>query len=371
VSTTQASDRLEHLETLLAADEANPHLLAECASAALDAARPLRAQAHLDRLRSVADSTPATENLRGLVALKRGRYAAAAEIFSALLPTAPADSALRFNLASALTLQAQHEQALGVLEGGPISSGDAAALRIRLLHQLGRLDEILAEAASLAEAFPDHRGLLGALASAAFDAEALERAQAFALRAQGHHEGHAALGLIALHEGRQADAAKEFDTALTLYPGSGRALLGQAAVLMLQKNLVEAADVVRRVAETYGTHLGSWLTLGWLQLLQGDRVSARATFEKALDIDDTFAEIHGSLAVIEVLEGRLERAERSITVANRLDPEGFSAALAKALVTEAKGDPAQASAIMQRALATPLEPGGESLSAYMARLTLG
>lgn len=59
---------------------------------------------------------------------------------------------------------------------------------------------------------------------------------------------------------------------------------------------------------------------------------ARERFERALAIDGTFAEAHGSMAVILALEGHKSAARQSAEIARRLDPQSPTAQFALRLV---------------------------------------
>lgn len=55
---------------------------------------------------------------------------------------------------------------------------------------------------------------------------------------------------------------------------------------------------------------------------------ARERFERALAIDGTFAEAHGSMAMILALEGHRDPARQSAEIARRLDPQSPTAQFA-------------------------------------------
>ena len=69
-------------------------------------------------------------------------------------------------------------------------------------------------------------------------------------------------------------------------------------------------------AELFVSHIGSWVAAGWAHVIAGDRAAGRARFERALALDDRFAETQGALAVLDVVEGQLGCAEM-----DRLTPE--------------------------------------------------
>jgi Tfp pilus assembly protein PilF len=118
-------------------------------------------------------------------------------------------------------------------------------------------------------------------------------------------------------------------------------------------------------------HLGSWIAAGWAYFVQHDLATARARFEHALGLDDTFAETHGSLAVIDVIEGQIDSARRRAEVALRLDRKCASAALANMLIASAAGDKEKARRIFELAVTMPIDPNGRTIAQALARRGLG
>jgi Tfp pilus assembly protein PilF len=90
-----------------------------------------------------------------------------------------------------------------------------------------------------------------------------------------------------------------------------------------------------------------------------------------LELDPTFAESHGSLAVIDVLEGRVEEARQRSEVALRLDRNCYSAALARVLLASAAGDKAQAARIYELAVNTPVDESGRTIASALSRMGIG
>ncbi|QUL37951.1 tetratricopeptide repeat protein [Erythrobacter sp. JK5] len=125
-----------------------------------------------------------------------------------------------------------------------------------------------------------------------------------------------------------------------------------------------------RGAEQFGDHLGSWLASGWAYFLAGDVATARARFEKALELDDTFGEGHGSLAALDAMAGDLEAARRRMEIARRLDNQSFSAALAGIVIAEAEGNPDRARRIFEIASSQPLSHDGKTLAQLLTRAAL-
>ncbi|MGE5566079.1 MAG: tetratricopeptide repeat protein [Parcubacteria group bacterium] len=366
---TESSTRLKRLLGFLERDPDNASLLADAAEEAFGEGERETAAKLLARYEAASPLPPPLQNLKGLTALSGGDFATAADIFQALLSENSADPVLRFNLAWAKSMLEDWDGAVEMLDDETaVTVPNAAALKIHGLHHLGRLDEALACGRELARRMPDDKDLMGALANAAIDAEDLALAREYATRAGGQHEGLSALGMVLLNDSDIPAAMTAFEHALEVRPDDARAAVGKGLALMAENNPAKAAPWLDKGAERFGEHLGSWVASAWAYFAAGDLVTSRARFEKALAIDDTFAEIHGGLAVLDIAAGDLESAKRRTEVALRLDRQCFSAALAKSLLLAAEGNAQAAERIRNIALNTPLGQSGKTLMQSMASL---
>jgi tetratricopeptide (TPR) repeat protein len=366
------TSRLQRLLGYLDHDPANLRLLADAAGAAVDEGAPDTAVELIERYGKLAPTPPALMNLAGLAAIDRQRYGEACAIFEALREAAPGDPQLRFNLAWAKAMLDDWEGALALLDDAAMEAAPRApTLRVQMLHQLGRLEDALAIGQGLAERFPTDETLMGALAAVAIDAEDKLLADYYARRAGREPDGLAARGLLELDQDRVAASLPFFDAALSAYPSNARARLGKGLALMAQGDAADAAAEIDQAAELFRTHLGSWVAAGWAYFIRGDYATSRARFERALAIDDTFAEVHGGLAVLDAVEGRIDSAQRRAEVALRLDRNCFSAALAKVMLLSRQGDARSAARVRDIALNTPIGgAGGRTIGQAIASLGL-
>jgi tetratricopeptide (TPR) repeat protein len=358
--------RLRQLLGFLDRDPDNPHLLGDAAAAAVDEGDPAQAGALIDRYAALAPLPPAMLNLKAVAAMGAGRFEAAASAFAALRDGGADTPALRFNLAWALAMAKDYAAALPLLDDEAIGAGPrAAALKVQLLHHLERLDEALEQGAALAEAYPDDPSLMGALASAALDAEQVDLARLYAGRAGANHDGLATMGLLLLDDGRGDEAAALFERILAADAGNPRALLGDGLGRLARGDLA-AAGRLDEAAARFEDHLGSWIAAGWAHYVQGDLAASRTRFETALALDDSFAETHGALAVLDLAAGDRESARRRVEVALRLDRDCFGAALAKSLLLEGEGKAKAAQKVREAALNFPLGPAGRTIARSLA-----
>src|SRR5262249_58352009 len=99
--------------------------------------------------------------------------------------------------------------------------------------------------------------------------------------------------------------------------------------------------------------------------LRRDLDGAEASFRKAYEIDRTFGETHGALAVIEILRGAGNRAQRRTDTALRLDPHSLSGQLAKVLL--GSGDDAARAVAIRAILSSQQSFKGGSLLQLASR----
>jgi tetratricopeptide (TPR) repeat protein len=359
--------RLIRLQRYLAADPTNLRLMADAAAAAHDEGDYVTAAELLDRHEELAQLPPSLRNLEGLGALSTGRFEEARDIFVALAAERADDPAVLFNLAWAHSGLGDHEAAYDLVNEEVVAAMGAAAatLKVRSLHHLGRLEEALEAGAAFAEAFPEEKPLMGALALAALDAGQAELAASFARRGGDHPEGLSAAGLLMMNEGRSEDAEALFDDVLARRPDSARALVGKGLSLVSSGKAEAGAAFLQRGAELFGDHLGSWVAAGWARYVAGDLPGSRKLFERSMAIDDSFAENHGALAVLDIAQGDLESARRRTDIALRLDARCFSGALARSMLLELDGKGDAAQRVRELALKTPIGTSGQTIGAAM------
>jgi Tfp pilus assembly protein PilF len=373
-TTAQAlpDSRLKAMLGYLDADPDNVALLADAAEAALDARAPDIASNLLARRAGIIPPSPREFNLAGLSALQRRDFDSAAEAFTALFDSGADDPGIRFNLAWARANQKDFAAALDVLDDASACAlPQAAMLRVQLMHELADFDGAGDAARAYVELFPDHSGLMAAVSVLALDIEDEALAAACAAKAGDHPDALTTLGTLALGNDHAVDARAMFERALAQNPGVPRAWIGLGLARMMTGDNAAAPADLDRGAEMFGTHLGSWIAAGWGYFVNGDVPTARARFETALALDDSFAETHGSLAVLDVLAGNVEEAKRKSEIALRLDRQCYSAALARSLLAASKGDQETARRIFERAASTPIDASGRTIGQALARMGLG
>jgi tetratricopeptide (TPR) repeat protein len=362
-TTTPASAKAAQFSRLLEylkQDPQNLNLLHDAAVAAYEANEYEACAQLLQSFEALQPLTPDLINLRGLAAMSEGNFAKALENFESLNPS---DPVARYNAAYACAMLGQHEQSLVWLDDATLRAfPEAVTLKVRALHHLARVDEAIELGRAHVHGSTIDPALPGALATALFDANAIDDARRLASLHPESPDSLTVLGLLDLKDGANNEALARFDRALRLRPDAARAKLGMGLGLLAVQRFDEAALTLDEAAAALRTHAGSWVAAGWAHLFQHNLVPARERFERAGEIDRGFAEAHGGLAVVSYRQQHLDDARRHATTALRLDKNCLSAAYAMSLLAASAGDDEQSKAIITHALETPVAIDGPTIS---------
>jgi tetratricopeptide (TPR) repeat protein len=372
--------QLERLQGYLVLDPANSSLVGDTASCAIAAGEPLTALKILDDFALLEPLTPPLLNVAGLAALASQDFKRASEVFRALLDSSPDSCELRYNLAFSTSRLDDINGALALLDQPTTHLlPQAAVLKVQLQHFSGLFEEAIASAKDLLAYHSEDTALLGTASVLAMDLEDKGFAQACAqksldLYVKNGRQGSAnidamtTIGYLALDEGDQASASQLFDEAIAAQPFEPRAWIGRGLAQVSRGDFSQGALDITNGAAMFKDHLGSWIAAGWAHVLGEDLVSARKVFEKTLALDPTFSESHGSLGVVEFMEGNIDIAKSLASRALRLDRESFSGALLTSMLLSGAGKADEGTRIFKRALTTPIDANGRTLLDAMARM---
>lgn len=362
IMTDPAQQQYDQLAQFLEADPSNPALLADVASAAFDAGDCEAALGYLAQLDMLEPVRGGLANLAGVAAMRSGDQGTAQSWFDIAADEMPDDPALAFNRAWSKTLAGEFEAASEHLTDSVTDAlPQAAMLDMQIAHEQGRLDEAVGKMEAYLAQHADYAPLQAAASVLAMDVDRPDLARESAQKGGNHPDALTTLGSLNLADRRLDEAEAQFAQALATGKPNPRAEIGQGLVALARGDHANAALAIDKGAEQFGDQLGSWIAAGWAHLLAGDAAAAEQRFANARDTDDTFAEAHGSLAVTEILAGRMEEAKRSAEVAARLDRSSFSAALAQIMLANANDDDVRAEKILKRALSTSVLPDGRTL----------
>ena len=365
------SETLINMLSYIDLDPDNLSLLSDTAELALNDGHPKKAIELLEKYTSLSDLPKKECGIMGLAALQSKDFDKSSAIFSKLLEQGYDEPAIRFNNAWSNAMMKNYDVAMDMLDEKTISSlPQAAMLHLQILHEKGQFDLAEEKAREYFKNDSDHPGLNAAISVLALDIEDVELAKSTALKAGNHPDALTTLGTLALGEDNSDEALALFNQAMSINSHGPRTWIGKGLAHLSKGENDEALKNIDQGAEMFGTHIGSWIAAGWAHFIKNDIEGARERFERALAIDPNFSESHGSLAVIDVIQGNLTEARRSTKTALKLDKECFSATLAQVLMLSSNGNQEKAQLIFDKAIHTPIDDSGRTIARSMSRMGL-
>jgi tetratricopeptide (TPR) repeat protein len=374
----QQRERLQRLLTYLEQDPHNPSLLADIATLQFADQQFERARDSAQRANAAAPGQRAAHAVLGLIAVRDGNYAGAADALGQAIALGEIDAAVHFHNAYALASLARYAEAEPSAAAAAAQHAEyphAPALYLRILHHLGKIDEAVAFAEQLAAsggAAPPR--LHGVLSTLYIDVDDIDKARSAAQAALAQDaddtDAHTTLGLLALGDLDGLLAQAEFERVLKVQANHGRATLGSGLSHMLAGDMSTATRALERATQTtnMSTHVGTWHTLAWCYILQGDLDAAEQALQQAMELNRNFAETHGGLAVVAVMRGNIDLATQAAKRAAALNPKNFSGNFAQSLIQQAAGKAELARKIVQRILSQPVLSGGKTLQSVVAEM---
>lgn len=293
-------------------------------------------------------------------AFDAGDWSVARDLLDLGLLAFPDEPELHYYLAFARFMQRRYVDALALLTAELAQTLPIAlVLRARCQHYLGRPDDAIADCKTHLSLVPEHAETHGLLALLLHEqgqnAQATEHAET-ALRHDAT-QPEAFLTIASMQsDARDYDAARRsFDVLLQAHPDCGRGWLGLALIELAQMRVEPAARSIELAAKHLPDHIGTWHVVAWLAILRDDLAAAATAFEQALVLNRNFAETHGGLAVVAVLQGREDDARDDIKRALRLDQQSMAVVYAQMLLLKRHGRHNEAQLLLDKFLERPVE----------------
>ncbi|MBB6091185.1 tetratricopeptide (TPR) repeat protein [Povalibacter uvarum] len=364
--------RLDRLLSYIESDSTNLALRNDAIREACDAGEWKIARALIESGLSKHPGSAALLASLGLVELQAQRYVEAECALVAALAGGLEAPEVRFNLAFCRFGLGDYAQALELLADPvlvpvlPI----ALLLRARCLHHLDRPLEAIADCKAYLEFASDDADAKGLLSLLLYEKRSLSEArglsEAALLQNATQLEAMLTLGALAADERDYETAASTYLTLVEAHPLCGRGWLGLALVDLLRMRMDSAKRYIALATATMPDHIGSLHVLAWIEVVRGNFPEARSAFQRALSIDRNFAETHGGLAVVAVLEGDGAAATACIKRALRLQPGCLSARYADALALDRAGKREAAQAAFEELMSTRIADEGGSYRSFVA-----
>lgn len=332
-------ERLDRLSGFLKADPGNEVLRADAFDLALALGQWPRAQALLDELPAQQRAEPVWTYRTGTLALAHHQWDVAEAVFKGLLDAYGDSAALAHNLAYIAFQRRDYGRVEALL--GPwldVENADDAtrALWLRAAHRALRYTDALDHVRrwqALGGVGPQAAGVASLIAlDAASFPDITPWAHLALQQLPTQPEALVALGSVALGQQQAEQAKAYFSVAVDGNTEDGRAWSGLGFALLMQQDVKAAREAFLQAVRFMPMHIGTWHGKGWAALTEMALNDARMDFEQALALDRNFAESHGALAVVAVMERREADAQAAIDRALRLDPACVGANFARALL---------------------------------------
>ncbi|WP_177200683.1 XrtA/PEP-CTERM system TPR-repeat protein PrsT [Roseateles sp. YR242] len=376
-------EALRGYDRVLAVD--SRHLEAQLARLGIlvDQGRQEPAQAALQALLKQAPTEPRALYLSAVLAERRGDGPAASNALKAVttqLDPVPLDyiryrpQALMLNglahygLGEPLKAKPYLEYAQRVQPNSPLS---------KLLAQVYAAEPNLDRASEVLEtylkAFPGDSQALVMMASLQMAQGRHGRATALmqeALRGRDAPEFHTALGLSLIRGGQIGSAADELEKAFQRDPGQTYAGLSLATLYLRNGQPAKAVAVADRLVKQQPGNPSVWMMQGAARQANKDIAGARQSFQQALQVDGRLAEPQLGLARLDIIERQFDAAQARLDTLLRVDERQVDALYEMALLSEARGQPAEVQRWLSKAVdaSTPRQTrADQALVAWLLR----
>jgi Flp pilus assembly protein TadD/tRNA A-37 threonylcarbamoyl transferase component Bud32/TolB-like protein len=150
--------------------------------------------------------------------------------------------------------------------------------------------------------------------------DALESAQRSVALAPGLPEGHLALGIVELGQGRSAEAADSFQKAQDLAPADDAVCRRIAEAYAALGRHAEAEAMYKRAIDLRPAYWDNYNGEGTFFLAQGKLAAAKGAYQKVIDLRPDSDIGYTNLAGAHILGGELKAAEPLLMAAMRIKP---------------------------------------------------
>lgn len=306
----------------------------------------------IERALAADPRNPEIHSAYAIFLQQQGRAAAAITHFRKAVELAPRSRDFSYNLALALLHENQAAEALSVLDKHSFPVADHLALRGAILSVLGRFPqaiEALRRSVALDPANPDSLyDLALTLIRTGNSTEGAALLNRGRQRFPRIAKFHAAAGAVAYDNGRNEEAVRAYQAAVTIEPGAAdlQASLGDIydATGDLARAQAAYAKAIRLDPSTASYHLKQGRNFVKLQR----PADAQAAFLKAIAIEATLADAHFQLGKIAASRSDHPAAIPHFERAVAADPSLKEAWYQLSLSYRRAGDTAKAAAALER-----------------------
>lgn len=334
---------IERYESFLEVDPTNVPLLISLGDLHHRAGHLEEASNYFDRALELDSEHPIARARKASVFITEHRFAEAEQLLQELGDAVTDDPALRHNLGLSEYFQEKWIDALGDFEAaaaGGVDDPSNLAYQAYCLHHLGRVEEALAKAVACFEKEPSEQneGYLSILTMDSGDVKGASEIAENVLKVNPQNvNANIVFGTYAI-ERQEIDEARSYvNFSVEQDPQNPRGWLNRGLIEMYDQDFPSSVESLTTAVTYMPNNGGAWVTLGWAYIGLGDLAKAENTFRHTIEIERTFGEGHGGLAVVLALTNREVEAREEIRRARALGKKSFGAAFALSILLEASG----------------------------------
>lgn len=376
---TAANNQLTRYLEFLDSDPNNSELLARTIGLCLDAGLFDTAQDLLERALLLKPEEPKLHFYEAMLWMAAHDFVRADTILARLLAAGIDNPGVRYNLGLCQLHNHQPQLAFETLkvfaEHAPAHVPHAKLILARAMHHLGDLTAAQQQVEQYLAEHTDSSEALGYLALLQLDGDAdNEACHAAALTALQYDTDNAealiVLGTLALEQFEIDAADSYFERVLKRNPNSGRAWMAKGVTALAAQQQDIAEPLLLKAVANMPAHLGTRVALGWSQIAQSKFIEAEQTFQAAIALNRTFGESHSGLAIVWIMQNRIDEATERTKLAKRLSPPGtISVQFAESLLAHIAGDAAKARDLALNIVNSPITPNSAPLRDALVKLT--
>ncbi|MDB5988177.1 MAG: hypothetical protein JWR16_3230 [Nevskia sp.] len=371
----EAQEKLQRFEKFLKQDPNNIRLLEDSADLLISLGQAAEARKYLEDALALKRGDEGLRFKLGSAYLASGEAERAYEVYQNLVADGVKHPAVRYNQAYAAFNAGRPAEAIEILDeidqSGRAQLPRFLYLRARALYYARRNDEALAEIGQFVNRHPDDWDGLALQAQIVEDSGDLKTAASIAAKVLAVRPddvvANLVVGEVAMFMQQPDQAETYLRKVVALTPDNGRAWSALGFVAVERRQIDAAIEHFNRAVARMPDHLGTWHGLAWSQILRNDLVGARQSVEAAMQVDRTFADNHGTLAVILFFQGKQDEAQQAMKRGVRLNPKSAASLFAQSLLMSAKGDPAAGQATIRKIIEGRRLPDGTTMEQAIAR----
>lgn len=359
--------QIERFENFLKVDPENITLLASLGDLYHQEGQFESAENYFASALALSEADPSLMARLASVHLSQSQFEKATELLRLAMEKRPDVGEIHNNLGIALYFLDNFEEARFHFDQAlRLGLNDAEIYRFLgyTCHQQGQTEEAYTciKQACEMQPTPELKGYLSLLSmDLGKRDQAIQSAKEVLLDQPDNVDALVVVGTTAIENQNMQEASELIRRAISMEEKNPRLWLSLGLLELYEGNHSAAIVALEKSLRFASRNAGIWVTLGWAYFANMDLDRSESTFRRAVEISPAFSEAHGGLAAVLAMRGESEQARQSIKRARRLDRTSFGAVFAISLLMQAAGKENQAGEILGRMFLQRPREGGMRL----------